>query len=73
MNNVGLVDVDIGEIVKSIHSTRSKVLVGQRRFRSQAFHGADVVEACRVVKIIPVQVYQPLNPLTVFYRVVSIM
>lgn len=53
VNNVGLVDVDIGEVVKTIHSTRRKVLVDLRRLGREALDSANEVKTSVIIDLVP--------------------
>lgn len=55
MDDIRLINVDVREIVQSVHSSGRETLIGQGWFRSQAIHCSNIVNTSGIVKLVPVQ------------------
>ena len=53
VDDVGLVDMNVREVVQAVHCARSQRLVCQGRFRCKAAYSAEIIDSSIVVDLIP--------------------
>ena len=59
VDNVGLVDVNVSEVIQPIHYARGQRLVCQSWLRCKAVHSTEVIDSSLIVYFIPKKISIP--------------